>query len=102
MKRSPAFITITPLLQEALKDWNTIIKYLKTNPTSVLQLVKEYPNYIGHTDACGLGTNGVWSAGTEELQPFVWHQEWPPDIKARLKTSDNLTGDLSMNNLELA
>eukprot|EP00957_Ditylum_brightwellii_P076662 5827235-Ditylum_brightwellii.AAC.1 len=34
MKGAPAFITITPLLREALKDWSTIIKYLKTHPTS--------------------------------------------------------------------
>eukprot|EP00957_Ditylum_brightwellii_P040263 3046864-Ditylum_brightwellii.AAC.1 len=47
----PEFIRITPFLQEALLDWQTLIRYMQHHPTLVKQLVTDYPHYIGHTDA---------------------------------------------------
>jgi hypothetical protein len=102
MAKNPDFITITPLLRETLQDWQYMIKYMASNPTSVLQLVSEYPNFVGYSDACKLGAGGVWSSGTEQISPFLWQQAWPIDIQEALVTDDNPNGSITINDLELA
>ena len=70
---------------------------------SVLQLVSNYPDYVGHSDACGLGTGGVWQGGLKQLlSPFLWQLEWPEDIRQALVTDANPYGTLTINDLELA
>ena len=54
MSGNPKFITVMDYLQETLKDWRSIIQHMKLNPTSVLQLIKYFPNFIGYSDACKL------------------------------------------------
>ena len=44
MAHSPEFINLTPELKNILSDWKYIISFLKRHPTSVLQLVKNYPD----------------------------------------------------------
>ena len=102
MKYNPAFITLTGELRQILEDWKFIIQHMKTHPTSVLQLMQNYPDYLGHSDSCGLGTGGTWSSGLKQLLPFLWQLEWPDDIKKRLVSSTNPNGDLTINDLELA
>ena len=99
---NPAYVIIDAYLAETLKDWRTIIHYMKNNPCSVLQLVTDFPNFIGFSDACKLGAGGIWSPGTESCPYVVWKLEWPKDIQARLVTDDNPNGDISINDLELA
>lgn len=72
----PKYIAMTPMLKSILSDWCYIIKYMKAHPTSVLQLVVEYPDYIGYSDACGLGAGGIWSSGLKHLPPFLWQIRW--------------------------
>eukprot|EP00957_Ditylum_brightwellii_P094223 7174025-Ditylum_brightwellii.AAC.1 len=55
MKGSPEYIRLIPWIREALIDWTFLVKYLKAHPTSVRQLVRDYPSYLGYTDACLLG-----------------------------------------------
>ena len=102
MAGNPDFITLTDELKECLKDWQTILRHMERNPTSVLQLVTDFPSYIGYSDACGLGAGGTWSSGLDPLPPFLWKYEWPADIKANLLTDKNPTGTLTINDLELA
>ena len=102
MAKSPLFINLTPDLKQALEGWRYFIRYLEKNPTSVLQLVSNYPDYIGYCDACGLGVGGCWARGLKELHPFLWHLESPNDIKAKLVTESNPSGTLTINDLELA
>ena len=47
MQNDPPFITISTYLRQTLMDWKIIIQYLKLTPTSVLQLVTDYPTYMG-------------------------------------------------------
>jgi hypothetical protein len=102
MAHSPDFINITNELVIILEDWRYMIQFLEKHPTSVMQLVIDYPNYIGYSDSCGIGTGGVWTSGTSSISPLLWHMEWPEDIKKDLVTSNNKGGKITMNDLELA
>eukprot|EP00957_Ditylum_brightwellii_P087615 6670353-Ditylum_brightwellii.AAC.1 len=72
MAGDPDYVCITPFLRKALRDWIVLVHHLKHTPTSVLQLVKDYLHFIGHTDAGHLGAGGVWTARTKHLAPAVW------------------------------
>jgi hypothetical protein len=102
MSGNPQFVPLTSELKCILKDWQYMIKYMDTTPTSILQLVQDYPDYIGYSDSCGMGTGGTWSSGTRHLSPFLWQLRWPSDIEQALVTSANPQGTITMNDLELA
>ena len=102
MARNPDFINITKELITILEDWRYIIQYMIKNPTSVLQLINEYPHYLGYSDSCGIGTGGVWTSGLLSLSPLLWQLEWPEDIKKQLVSPTNKNGNLTINDLELA
>eukprot|EP00957_Ditylum_brightwellii_P115641 8820854-Ditylum_brightwellii.AAC.1 len=95
-------VILTPMPREAIKDWRTIIHHMRKHLISVLQLVSDFSHYLGYANACKLGAEGVWSSGLKHLDLLVWHVKWDEEIKQRLITPDNKTGDITMNNLELA
>ena len=76
------WIKVTQDLTQCFQDWGAMIKYMATNPTHVLQLVKGLPHYVGFSDSCGIGTGGVWSSGTIFIIPVLSSLKWPPDIQA--------------------
>eukprot|EP00957_Ditylum_brightwellii_P158087 12033272-Ditylum_brightwellii.AAC.1 len=98
---NPTIVRCTPFIKEALLDWITLIRYMQSNPVSVCQLVKDYPAFIGHTDACMLSAGGVWTSGLENLDLLVCQYAWPDNKKAHIKSPSNPEGDLFMNDLEL-
>ena len=102
MTGGPEFIPLTQTLKIALSDWSHMVRYLKNNPTSVLQLIVNAPWYIGFSDACKLGAGGIWCSGTQFLLPFLWQVEWPQDIQDALITDNNPKGSITINDLELA
>jgi hypothetical protein len=103
MRFSPKFITLTHELSIILTDWQYMIGFMKLHPSSVLQLVKNHPDYVGHSDACALGAGGVWTSGLKVIKkPFIWQVRWPDDIINNLVTSSNKNGTVSINDLELA
>ena len=102
MLGDPEFINITTSLKSCLQDWKYIVRFMRENPTSVFQIVLEYPSYIGYSDACKLGAGGIWCSGTEALHPFLWQVGWPEDIQRQLVTDDNKNGSITINDLELA
>lgn len=95
-------VRMTLSLQQILRDWRSMIQFFKDNATPVSLLVSDFPNYVNFTDACGLGAGGVITPGLDATKFWVWQEEWPEDIKARLITADNPNGDLTINDLELA
>eukprot|EP00957_Ditylum_brightwellii_P077070 5857243-Ditylum_brightwellii.AAC.1 len=99
---NPAQVHITTFMHQALKDWSTILQHIEQQPTSVLQLVTKYPGYVGYTDSCNLGTGGRWSPGLNVLNHIMWQIEWPDKVKQSILTPSNTTGDLTINDLELA
>ena len=75
---------------------------MSKKPSSVLQLVTSYPDYIGYSDSCKLGAGGAWCSGLKEISSFLWQVEWPLEIQAMLQTEQNPEGSLTINDLELA
>ena len=102
MAGDPKFVPLTDELKQTLLDWKCIIQHMKQHPSSVLQLVCNYPDYIGHSDSCRLGAGGTWGSGLKYLEPFLWQVEWPLDIQQALITENNPTGTITINDLELA
>ena len=102
LKGDPQTIFIGKSLHQALADWCHLLRAAANQPTSVLQLVTDTPNYVGFCDACKYGAGGIWQHGSSPLDYHVWQLEWPTDIQHRLRTADNLKGDLSINDLEMA
>eukprot|EP00957_Ditylum_brightwellii_P035544 2694922-Ditylum_brightwellii.AAC.1 len=102
MKGSPEYIRLILWIREALIDWTFLVKYLKAHPTSVRQLVEDYPSYLGYMDVCLLGAGGVWMSGTDSLQPMMWQIEWPPEVRTRIHSTSNPDSNIDINDLELA
>jgi hypothetical protein len=82
MCNNPKFITLMDDLQQIFLDWTFMIRFMKDHPTLVLQLVTNYPDYIGHSDTCGLGCWGhmdKWiktpEATTVAIRVACRHQE---------------------------
>ena len=102
MVGSPSFINITPELKLILADWKYFIRYLSKNPTSVFQLVQDFPAYLGYTDACRLGAGGIWTSKIKHLHPIFWQLQWPEDIQHQVVSDANPSGTITINDLELA
>ena len=102
MKGLPSYIHITSELRQILADWRTLVQHLEKCPTPVQLLVSDYPNYIQYTDACKLGAGGVVTPGMDPSYYYVWQFEWPQDIRENLVSWKNPTGNLTINDLELA
>ena len=75
MTGQPSHINITDEMKHILLDWCYII-----NPTSVLRLVIKYPDFVGYSNACGIGAGELWSSGLKYVQPIMWQHEWPDDM----------------------
>ena len=102
LKVATDVVVITPILKQTMADWRVFIQYLSSHPTSVFQLIQQPPAFIAYTDACRLGAGGVWCSGTHSITPFLWQVAWPQDIRASLVTTENPTGAITINDLELA
>ena len=89
-------------LHLALGDFHTLIKAFGNDPTFCRELVPGIPGYEGFVDASKLGAGGVWLSGTEKLQPTVWRLEFPEEIRRRVISFDNPTGDITNSDLEMA
>ena len=75
---------------------------MKSRPTNVKELVQaKKAAYQGLVDASKWGVGGVWFGGTQQLKPFVWFFEWPEDVRNELCTDQNLTGSITISDLEL-
>jgi hypothetical protein len=91
-----------PIVLEALRDIRILLREMTSRPTHVRELVPDLPAYLGFCDACKRGAGGVWLSGSKNIRPIVWRLAWPADITARLVSSANPKGDLTINDLEMA
>ena len=88
--------------ESAFRDLRTILKAAHAEPTHVSELVPDAPDYTGWVDASGEGVGGGWLPGKVALKPTIWRFQWPQRITARLVSSTNKSGDLDINDLEMA
>ncbi len=118
-------LRLTKSFHDALADFEWIRKDLADRPTRMQELVPTAPTLVGAHDASGLGAGGVWfpddsaiprrsrvvsltsngSARRHRLttrRPILWRVVFPKNIRDRLVTFDNPTGDINNSDLELA
>ena len=89
-------------LGRALSYWRDLICSVTSRPTHCQELICGEADYIGLLDASGVdGAGGTLHGGASELKPTVWRVEWPPDIKSRLLTEHNPSGDITNSDLEM-
>ena len=101
LKGDAEFIILFKNLWTCIEDWCYFVHHYSKNPTSVYQLHKSFPSYIGLNNACKLGAGGVLCSGTSPLYPVVWQVRWLSDIVWRFVSSSNKTGFIDINDLEL-
>jgi hypothetical protein len=118
-------LRLTKSFHEALADFEWIRKDLADRPTRMQELVPTAPTLVGAHDASGLGAGGVWFPDNSAIprqsrvvsltsngstrrhrlttwRPILWRVVFPKNIRDRLVTFDNPTGDINNSDLELA
>jgi len=95
---------LTALPRQALIDWLHMLNNLGSTPVPIAYLVPQAPHVLAATDASRDGMGGFWLPTCLKPGdvPFAWRYKWPDSIKNHLVSFDNPSGDLSINNLELA
>jgi hypothetical protein len=100
LKGSRNHITLTCAIQDELDDWRRLLASLAPRPTHIQEIIPDFPTWTGAHDASGQGMGGVF-AGPDGT-PYLWRHPWSASEAARLVTSSNPHGDLSINGFELA
>jgi len=91
-----------PAARAALEDWKELLRECAKEPTHVDELVAGPADYKGTLDASGEGAGGVWVSGLKSMAPIVWRLEWPQEVRDRLVTFANPSGDITNSDLEMA
>jgi hypothetical protein len=97
-------IKITSETRDLLSDMEYLADSLDERPTSIAELVPDYPVAYGPHDACGKGMGGVWlpAVTNTPLGPTLWRDEFPESIQKELVSFDNPDGTINNSDLELA
>jgi len=95
---------LTTLPRQALRDWMHLLHHLGSTPVPIAHLVPQPPHVVAATDASREGMGGFWlpTMSHEDSAPYAWRYAWPEHVKQRLVSTVNPSGDLSINDLELA
>jgi hypothetical protein len=95
---------IPAIAKSALHDWKVLLHSLGSHPVPITMTVPHAPHFWAATDASVQGLGGFWLPATitNDSQPYVWRHKLPSDIQARLISSTNPSGDLTVNDFELA
>lgn len=87
-------------MRAQLDDFECLATEVSSRPTRLAEIVPDLVTGIGSVDAAGTGMGGVWF--TPHGQPIVWRAPFPDDLRRRLVSWKNPTGDLTNSDLELA
>jgi hypothetical protein len=104
LRKRPPFVFLhrnTPL-RIALQDIRTLLRDSTILPTRCTELVMDWPDFVGITDASKHGCGGVIIGEKKRCTPTVFRLEWPDDIKNDINTHDNPGGRLTNSDLEMA
>ena len=94
-------ITNSDYIRGLLVNWSALIHQTAIRPTHVKELVEHTPSYRGLVDASKWVVGGVWLSGPANIEPLVWFKEGPQPIRDQLCSSSNLTGTVTILDLEL-
>ena len=95
-------VRVTRRVWDVVADFRAIADSLATRPTGFRELVPTSPVYIGASDACSPGMEGVWFHSTDTTKPpLVWHLAFTKDVTNALVTASNPHGTISISDLEL-
>jgi hypothetical protein len=72
----------------------------EAEPSRIEELVPGDPIHLGACDAAKQGMGGVWF--TDEEEPLVWREPFPPNVQADVVSFDNPKGTVTNSDLELA
>ena len=86
-------------MHNELEDWCKLVRSLAIQPTHLRELQPFLFAWIGSTDASGSGMGGVYQ--DPEGRYFVWKPPYSLATQARMVSSSNPTGDVTINNLDL-
>jgi hypothetical protein len=100
LKGSRNRIRLDSAVHDELDDWRLLLDSLAARPTHIREIIPDFPTWTGAHDASSQGMGGVF-AGPDGT-PYLWRHPWSATEAARLVSSTNPTGDLSINNFELA
>ena len=97
-------LKLTALIKAALNDWKHLASTLHDVPVPICHVVPTAPHYLAATDASKQGMGGVWFPTnlTTDAQPCIWRYRFDDAIQSRLVSSDNVPGDITNSDLELA
>jgi len=95
-------VRLNTSVQHELKDWLTLAHSVTSRPTHLSELFPGPASFVGAHDASGNGMGGVWFPPDSSNPCIAWRWPLPDDLRARLVTSDNPSGDISNSHLELA
>jgi hypothetical protein len=95
---------IPALARQALYNWTNLLHHLELHPVPIAMIVPHAPHFFAASDASLHGLGGFWMPSniSRDKQPYVWRHALPADIQHRFLSPDNPTGDITINDLELA
>lgn len=86
-----------------INDFRTLAATLPNRPTRIAELVPRTPSVVGTTDAAGAGMGGIaFIHTTHGVEAIVWRAPFDDEIRLRLVSFSNPTGDITNSDLELA
>lgn len=98
-------LRLTQPVHAILKDFQWLAQDLARRPTRLAELVPaDMPSALGAHDAAATGMGGVHFVPLPDgtVEPLLWRSPFPPEVAARLVSSDNLAGTITNSELELA
>jgi hypothetical protein len=100
LKGSHNRIALTSSTHDELDGWRMLLDSLASRPMHIHEIIPDFPTWTGAHDASGRGMGGIY-AGPDGV-PYLWRHPWTTTKAACLIYSSNPTGDLSINDFELA
>jgi hypothetical protein len=98
-------LRLTQPVHAILKDFQWLAQDLARRPTRLAELVPaDTPSTLGAHDAAATGMGGVHFVPLPDgtVEPLLWRSPFPPEVAARLVSSDNRDGTITNSELELA
>jgi hypothetical protein len=96
-------IKLNQAARDHIADFERLARDVTARPTRLAEIVPSQPHYKGLRDAAKAGMGGSWLPDENETQPpIVWRMTFPSTVQCRVCSDENLKGDVTHSDLELA